>query len=329
MLSLFRTNQILSTIFVLFFATLMLVAPVLLQVKDQPGNYGIFYHYLYELIRGNNTTALFFALGFLFLGAFTVNYIDLSFRLSKDINMMPGLFYVLVSCTAPQLGVFSPLHAANFFLLLSLHELMDTFKKQSVADRVFNAGFFLAIASFFYPSYLVFVLLIFTGLNVMRGFNLQERLIALSGLIVPYVLMGVTTFWFNHFDLFWKLQFTQAFGWLDLADTPFTVTILLVIAVFVILILAVIFQQGSLTGKRVIQSQKRINLLFWALFIAILSVPIQAGVQLQHLMILAPAAGLLSGMLFSSMSRNWAEFLHMVWFALVMVLKYQAFIFPG
>jgi hypothetical protein len=46
-------------------------------------------------------------------------------------------------------------------------------------------------------------------------------------------------------------------------------------------------------------------------------------------MILAPAAGLLSGMLFSSMSRNWAEFLHMVWFALVMVLKYQAFIFPG
>lgn len=329
MLSLFRTNQILSTIFVLFFATLMLVAPVLLQVKDQPGEYGIFYHYLHELIRGNTTTALFFALGFLFLGAFTVNYIDLSFRLSKDINMMPGLFYVLVSCTAPQLGIFSPLHAANFFLLLTLYELMDTFKKQSVADRVFNAGFFLAIASFFYPSYLVFVLLIFAGLNVMRGFNLQERLIAVSGLIVPYVLMGVTAFWLDHFDLFWKLQFTQAFAWLDWADTPFTVTVLLVIAVFAILILAVIFQQGSLTGKRVIQSQKRINLLFWTLFIAILSVPIQAGVQLQHLMILAPAAGLLSGMLFSSMSRNWAEFLHMVWFALVMILKYQAFIFPG
>lgn len=329
MLSLFRTNQILSTIFVLFFATLMLAAPVLLQVKDQPGEYGILYHYLQGLIHGNNITALFFALGFLFLGAFTVNYIDLNFRLSKDINMMPGLFYVLVSCTAPQLCVFSPLHAANFFLLLSLHELMDTFKKQSVADRVFNAGFFLAIASFFYPSYLVFILLIFTGLNVMRGFNFRERMMAFSGLIVPFVLMGVAAFWFNHFDLFWKLQITQAFGWLDFVDTPFTVTVLLVIAVFVILLLAVIFQQGSLTGKRVIQSQKRINLLYWTLFIAILSVPIQAGVQLQQLMILAPAAGLLSGMLFSSMSRNWAEFLFLVWFALVMVLKYQAFIFPG
>jgi hypothetical protein len=46
-------------------------------------------------------------------------------------------------------------------------------------------------------------------------------------------------------------------------------------------------------------------------------------------MILAPAAGLLSGILFSSMSRNWAEFLFLIWFALVMVLKYQAFIFPG
>ena len=51
--------------------------------------------------------------------------------------------------------------------------------------------------------------------------------------------------------------------------------------------------------------------------------------QLQHLMILAPGAGLLAGMLFSSMSRNWAEFLHLVWFALVLVVQYQAFIFPG
>lgn len=329
MLSLFRTNQILSTVFVLFFAALMLAAPVLLQVKPQVEEYGIFYHYCNQFINGNNTTALLIALFFLFAGAFTANHIDRNFRLSKDINMMPGLFYVLLSCTAPVAGPFSPLYAANFFLLITIHELMDTFKKNSVADRVFNAGFFLGLASFFYPSYLVFILLIFTGLNVMRGFDLRERLMAVAGLIVPYVLMGVLTFWLNDFDLFWKLQVTQAFGLLDLENTPLSVGTLLTLAVFGLLLLVLIFRQGELTGKRVIQSQKRINLLYWALFIAILSIPIQARVKMQHLAVLAPGAGVLAGMLFSSMSRNWAEFLHLVWFALVMILKYQAFIFPG
>lgn len=329
MLSLFRTNQILSTVFVLFFAALMLAAPVFLQLRYQAEEYGIFYHYFNQIINGSTTTALLISLFFLFIGAFTANHIDRNFRLSRDINMMPGLFYVLLSCTAPTVSLFSPIYAANFCLLITLHELMDTFKKNSVADRVFNAGFFLALASFFYPSYLIFILLIFTGLNVMRGFDLRERLMAVSGVLVPYVLMAVITFWFNHFELFWKLQFIQAFALLDLENTPFTIGTLLVFAVFGLLLLVLIFQQGDLTGKRVIQSQKRINLLYWALLIATLSVPIQAKVQLQHLAILAPGAGILAGMLFSSMSRNWAEFLHLVWFALVMILKYQAFIFPG
>jgi len=328
-LSLFRTNQVLSTVLVLFFAALMLGAPVLMHLKYQSVDYGIANFLLNQLIAGNTTTALIIALVFLFLGAFTFNYIDLNFRLSKDINMMPGLFYVLVSCTAPKLGPFSPLHAGNFFLLLSIYELMDTFKKTSVADRIFNTGFYLAIASFFYPSYLVFILLIFAGLNVMRGFDFRERVIAVFGVLVPYVLAGTGMFWFNNFELFWKLQVVQAFGWFDFQETGFTVSNILVIALLVLVVLVLIFQQGSLTGKRVIQSQKRINLLYWSLFIAVLSVPVQANLQYQHLMILAPGAGLLSGMLFSSMSRNWAELLHLIWFALVLVIEYQAFIFPG
>ena len=329
MLSLFRTNQVLSTVLVLFFAALMLGSPVLLHLKYQSVDYGIVNFFLNRLIDGNTTTALIIALVFLFLGAFTVNYIDLNFRLSKDINMMPGLFYVLVSCTAPQIGPFSPLHAGNFFLLLAIYELMDTFKKTSVADRIFNTGFYLAIASFFYPSYLVFILLIFAGLNVMRGFDFRERFIAVCGLLVPYVLAGVGMFWFNNFELFWKLQVVQAFGWFDFQETGFNVSNILVIALLALVVLVLIFQQGNLTGKRVIQSQQRINLLYWSLFIAVLSVPVQANLQYQHLMILAPGAGLLSGMLFSSMSRNWAELLHLIWFGLVLVIEYQAFIFPG
>ena len=329
MLSLFRTNQVLSTVLVMFFAALMLGAPVLMHLKYQSVDYGIANFFINKLIAGNTTTALIIALVFLFLGAFTVNYIDLNFRLSKDINMMPGLFYVLVSCTAPQIGPFSPLHAGNFFLLLSIYELMDTFKKTSVADRIFNTGFYLAIASFFYPSYLVFILLIFAGLNVMRGFDFRERVIAVCGVLVPYVLAGVGMFWFNNFELFWKLQVVQAFGWFDFQETGFTVSNILMISLLALVLLVLIFQQGSLTGKRVIQSQKRINLLYWSLFIAVLSVPVQANLQYQHLMILAPGAGLLSGMLFSSMSRNWAELLHLVWFALVLVIQFQAFIFPG
>jgi hypothetical protein len=327
-LSLFRTNQLLATIFVLIFAALLLAAPLFQGVNYQAIDYGILHHYCNNLIQGSMRNALIAALVFLFLGAFVANFIDQSFRLSRDINMMPGLFYVLVSCTAPQAGVFSPLQGANVFMLLALHELMNTFKKNAVATQVFNTGFFMAIASFFYPSYLLFVLLLFVGLNLMRGFEFRERLMVLAGLLAPYVLLGVTTFWLDHFGLFWQLQVTQAFAWLDFVSTPFTVSVILAILVLLLLILVLIFQQGELTSKRVIQSQKRINLLYWALLFPALCIPIQAHLNFLHLMMLAPAAGILAGVSFSSWSRNWAEFLFLVWFALLMVLQYQAFIFP-
>jgi hypothetical protein len=328
-LAIFRTNQLITNILLLFYAAVLLLAPILQGRVWQPTPSGIGYVWLTHFFQGNNTIAWIAGIVAIGFGAFLVNYLDLAFRLSREISMIPGLVYVLLCCSIPQAGFISPIHLANVFLILALYEVMDTFKRNTVADRLFNAGFFLALASFFYPVYLVFILLLFRGLNMLRGFVFRERLMIVIGVLTTYFLLGVLTFMFDQYELFWRLQFNEAFAWFHWSNETVYLGSLLMWLIWLIVLLVGLSKQNAFMLKRVIQSQRRINLLYWGPLIAILTLPFQVQLNTAHLMIMAAPLALLSGMNLQEMNRRWADLFHLMWLALILVFQFRDFIFPA
>jgi hypothetical protein len=328
-LSIFRTNQLIVNILLIFYAAILLSATLLSERVWQAGPQGIAFHWLTQFFQGSAMIAWITGLVAVVLGAFLVNYLDLAFRLSREINMIPGLVYVLFCSSIPDAGFASPIHFANLFLLLALYEVMDTFKRASVADRVFNAGFFLALAGLFYPAYLVFIFLLFRGLNMLRGYSIRERLMMLVGVLVPYFLVGVGSFMLDQYDVFWRLQVSEAYAWLDLRSEKWHLGGALLLLVWGIAILVALYKQNSFQQKRVIQAQRRIDLLYWALLLALLTLPIQKQLGLDQMLCIAAPLAFLSGMHLQEMRRGLSEFLHLIWMALVLIVQYRDFIFPG
>ena len=326
MLALFRTNQLFLSILLIFYVAALHIAAFVFPDAANYSNPGIFSQVVYDWIGNNSTIANILSIILLCLQGILINVVVAENRLTKEVNLFPGLIYILVASLFLEFLHLSPLHLANTFLIIVLMEVMATYKKPNAADRIFNAGFWTAVASLFYFSYSIFLILIFVALNILRAFNFKERLMYLVGATVPYILSGIYYFWHDQLDYFIKKQFAENISYLDFQMSVETMTYVK-IGLFSILILAVLLSYGSYTFKQNIQIQKKISILFWAIIIGAFSVLFQSKIQLDHLLILAVPIGFLFSFNFTNMSSRFAELLHFFILVIVFVLQYQSFIF--
>lgn len=326
MLALFRTNQSLLNILLVFYAAgLHIVAFVFLDHKTQVTP-GILSEGIFNWIGTTGPVPIITTILLLAIQGTMLNILVTSNRLTKEVNLFPGVFYILIASSLIDFSNISPLHLANTFLIIVLLELMSTYKKPAAADRIFNTGFWTAVASLFYFSYIVFLLLIFVALNVLRAFNIKERLMFLTGALVPYILTGLYYFWNDQWDYFIQHQFIQNISYFDFEITGNDIIDYVKLGLFALLVIIGILSFGKYTYKQNIQVQKKISIIFWTMLIAFLSIFFQANIHLENLLIIAVPLGLLLSFNLTLMQKQYAEVLHFLLLVLVILLQFQTLI---
>ncbi len=311
MLGLFRTNQLLGSIYLIPYLGLLFAANWFYPMAEWEGVHwegGVLFEYLkaYFPAPGPWSWALIIFLLFL-LGAGS-NYLEMYYRLGRDVSLLPGVFVVLVSAFHPLFRTNTPFHWANLFLLIALFQAMGIYKKVRCADQIFNIGLFVGIASFFVPVYLIFFLFGWVSLSIMRSFNIKERLMMLSGLITPYLLGATITFWFDRLPWFLKRQFINGFSFFpfpDLSPIEWATT-----SLFGLIILLLVLFSGNYYKKRVVQDRKHLQLLFWLIPTALLCLLFLPQASITNLLVLSLPLGVLTGLGFQPISRPLAEILH-------------------
>ncbi len=328
MLSLFRTNQLLFSLLLIFYAAVLHVAAFITETDWQPRSYGILSAWLYDWLPHHTPLAHSAVLLLLVIQATALNAIAATHRFSDTITLFPGLFFILIASAIPEFLQLSPLHFANTALLIAISEMMKIYKKSACADNIFNVGFWVAVGSLFYPSYLIFVPLGLIGLNNLRAFNLRESLILLSGVVVPYLLTGTFAFWTDQFGWLMDLQVMQAFALFGFLPVQDVVEAYFKIAFVDLFLLTAILSYGAYLYKKNIQVQKKIGLLYWVLLLGGLTLTIQAGIQLDHMLILAIPLGIMMALSFLNIRPHWAETLHFFILLVVFFFQYRQFILP-
>lgn len=259
--------------------------------------------------------------------ATVLNAIVLEHRLGEEQNLFAGVFYVLFCSTLPALMHLSPSFMANTFLLIAFGELYKVYKNPNAETVIFNAGFWIGIAALFAPAYLVFLFWVFIGLNSMRGLVFKERLMAFTGALTPFLLVGVWLFWHDQLQYGIQRQFIEGFGWLHFQpEDEFAVWAAGVwggLAVLVALVSA-----AGLLYRKSIQVQKKISLFYWLLLLAVPVVLVQSGIQLAHWLTAAVPLGALLGLAFAKLSRRWADTIYILLLATILILQYKQFFLP-
>lgn len=325
MLELFRTNQLAISILLLFYVFLVRFPVFIVPDTYVVVGAGIWSVAIYDMVGGSNGWIPdLIAVVLLFFQAVYLNQIIYKHRLARTPSLFPGVFYVITASLVPEFNHLSPLLLANTFYIIALGELMEIYKRKTCADRIFNIGFWLGIASLFYFSYLVFLLLGVVGIFVMRAMQFSELLTLISGSVVAYFLAGAYYFWDDRLDEFLQVQLVDSIAFLDVqiaAHWESYVTI----GIVALLILIIFTTYSSHTIRRNIQTQKRISVISWGIAIAVLSFLLQHHIQIDHLLIFAVPIGVFLSFSFINMPARWAETLHLLLLVAIIVWQFKSF----
>jgi hypothetical protein len=241
-----------------------------------------------------------------------------------ETNLFPGFFYILIASALPEFTHLSPVHMANTFYILALINMFSIYNNNRSAGAIFNIGFLIGLGSLFYFSYWVLLLVGFFSLRILRAFKIQERLMLLAGALVPYLLLGTYYFWHDQLAYFLDFQFNTGFQWWSV----FFVDSLPAIDYFKLglmglLILLALVSYNQNISKRVRESQKKMSILYWMLFLGVFTLLVQADFHLDHILVIAVPLGILLSFNFTQLSRNWAELLHFFLLLIVLFFQYQ------
>ena len=323
MLAIFRNNET-SSIFLLAVYVGLLRLPALLGfVQPVPcAAEGAPVAWMCRLLAEEPFWSAAAAVVLVFLQAILLNNLDQKFRLAPDRTWLPGMIYALVASALPQFLYLTPPMLALTFILLALNQLFGTYKQQIATAAVFDSAFWVMVGALCYPPALLLLAAAFIGLSILRSFNFRERLVFVSGALVPLFLGWLWFFWHDEGGLFWQKQFGSLFG-LVRFDTSWDTKSLAQVAFMLFLSLFVLLNFGAYYHKKLIQVQKYISIFYWFLFVGGLSALLQKQLRMEHFLLLAPPVGMFLALSFTGLrNRGLAEILHLALLGLVFFLMF-------
>jgi hypothetical protein len=247
--------------------------------------------------------------------AMLLNYIVEKNEITDTVTYLPALVYVVLMSLQPEMFSLHPIVIGNLFMLLALHKLMQTYRKEIAYSETFDTGLFISLAALFYIPSIVFILLLWIGLIIIRPFIWREWLISFIGLILPWLYLVFYYFWNDKLDM---LEYEVIYYTFITSQKSFNLFMFSYPEYFqiAILLVAVFFSVRKLIddiGKSTVQTRNNLTLLLYFFFIGFVSIFLAPSYSIACLSFLAiPVSALFSNYLLFTKKEYLAEILLML-----------------
>lgn len=258
----------------------------------------------------------------IFIQALFINHISNKHRLSTQATLFPGLFYVLYISLVVQNNVLSDVLIGNLFIILAVKNFLETYKLPQATPYIFNSGFYIGLASLLYTPYFIFIIFGTLVLWQLRSFKLLENLQFLIGVFSPYFLLFTYKYWM---DLaFVDLHFVQNIFFSLPAIKSVNLSILISTGSLALTLLMTVLAYGKLTSKKTIQTQKKIDLIYWLLLFCFIAFLIFNTSNTMHLLTLAFPLSVLVGCIVGNAKTNVIyELLHIYLIGVIFLTQFN------
>jgi hypothetical protein len=284
------------------------------------------YQGIAHLIAPHFYLSAFISLLFTVCSAFWLNYIVNQHNVLSRKTYLIALFYLIFSAFSGDLLVFHPGILVNFIVIGACQELFDTYRKDSAQGETFNAGLLIGLASLLYLPALVLFFLIWITLAIFRPFIWREYLVALMGLILPWIYLVVYYFWNNKLTEFWQKVVHEHFIRKQIT-LPNDTLHGLFYCVFGGIIFFSLFKLVSANTALPLKSKKIMALLFWCLLLALISVTMAPVVDFPYLSFSAIPLAVFTANYFLQLKKGWmAEVLFTLMFLSVLLLHLHTYL---
>ena len=273
MIQVFRKNWFVFTLLLLPYAVItrswIFFGETATNRPDMP--YSQTFEALNNVFPESNLWNVLLACVIVFLNAALINHIVIRNRIAREINLFPGMVYILLTALHKDMFWLSPMLVGQFFLLIGVANAFRIYQKPIAGIYLFNTGFFTAIAGLIFVPYTLFLIFGVLAILSLRKLGWRDIMQLITGYVLVFFFLAVIRFWQevnpNPFlDLItlieWKLGFT-----------PYQVNEWIIFLIIAILTITGVINYRKFTIKKSIQSQKKINLIYWFLFLGFLTLP--------------------------------------------------------
>lgn len=199
MLRLFKSYNPYSVIILFLFAILFKLAillhpePVLIAAHSQIVWTKVA-DFIASVLGNSDFLITFFALINTFGQAIFLNRIANRHHLFPKATYLPALGFILISSLFREWNYLSAALVSNWLLLAMLSSMLQLYNTQDARKQIFNIGCYISLASLLVFPNIVFLLLLFLVLIILRPFKPAEWMVALLGLITPFYFLAALLF---------------------------------------------------------------------------------------------------------------------------------------
>ncbi|MBU1718519.1 MAG: hypothetical protein KKA07_05550 [Bacteroidetes bacterium] len=281
----FNTNQPFILFFVVIISALLCLLPVFNPEHIPVANGQMPFYILLEHIIGKAPiVSIIGSMIIILINAVLTNSIATNYDLVPK-GFAGSLIFVLICSSYSGFFNIPPTLPALTFLLLSLNAILSLTKENYRLDAVFNAGFYIALASLFYLPAIYFFIIVIVGINAFRARPLREICIAITGVVVPYSFVFVYYFWVDQLPWFIENSFAKIFSLFIPTQLPLPYQFL---PIFILILVLMSFAKIGVKNAERTVKDKGIRAVFNLFFlVSILTYFTTANALPQHFVLAA------------------------------------------
>jgi len=233
----------------------------------------------------------------IFAQALLISRYVIEHRLSRALSLIPGAIFILFVAVVMEPESMSMVLLANLFFVLGIGSLFRIYKKHKPIATIFNAGFFLGIATLIYFPYIIFFVSTILGLFSLRAANVKELVQLVTGFLTVFLFMGIYLFYQNDLSALNNIvAYNFSMPAFDLSNPLAYVKL----ATLIFCVLAILFFQNSLRKKKKFDAIKKIELTFWQLILGFILLFFINNGHEEHMLIMSTPIAILAGLIFES-----------------------------
>lgn len=252
---------------IIFFYVVAFVTSILSKHNIEINTYpNLFYNYFSSKIQNHHVIVL-INYFFIAVGVWLMNLISERQEITNRMNYFPEFLYLIIAISGGGPSQLNPQLITNVFVLISVYNLLDTYRSENCLRQIFDSGFSLGVSLFISFSSIYVFILFFIVLIILRPFIWREWISGLFGFVSPWIIFECIaylgnfnrwyfieslTLFFNSFRLSYFSEYYFLFS--------FTLIVLFVLAMISI------FTKGI---KGSVKTQKFQSILIWFTLLAI------------------------------------------------------------
>ncbi len=285
-LEFFKKNHLFNSLLLLPYALVIRMVVIVFPTTRIPGE--IFGSWGAEFIQSTRHWGAgeFILSTFLvFIQAAIINRLFIKQSMIGEINLFPGLCYILLTALHPSFIGISSVLLANTTLLIALGYLFDVLKKERQEETRFMAGWWLAVSGLLYTPYFVLLLFGLIAMSMLKTLKVKDVFQYLTGFISPFLIGWMARMILTRnlnpgiLDMFLTFGLPQISPIYNIAD-------IVTLSIMGLLLLISLLGYTQIITRKNIHAQKKIDTLYTLVFFCVPMALFPSTISVQYLMVL-------------------------------------------